>query len=82
MLVKYSFCLQLAGELSLIEKWICPFQSSEYGRLSDRSKETPKTMKQIGRLFPNKVTIQLPQVIEFLLYFYFILYLEAGPDCF
>ncbi|KAH1227252.1 ATPase family AAA domain-containing protein 1 [Glycine max] len=32
-----------------------------FGRLHDRSKETPKVMKQLGRLFPNKVTIQLPQ---------------------
>ncbi|KAL3367619.1 hypothetical protein AABB24_012046 [Solanum stoloniferum] len=32
-----------------------------FGRLHDRSKETPKTMKQLTRLFPNKVTIQLPQ---------------------
>ncbi|KAK5783831.1 ATPase family AAA domain-containing protein 1 [Gossypium arboreum] len=32
-----------------------------FGRLHDRSKETPKTMKQVARLFPNKVTIQLPQ---------------------
>lgn len=32
-----------------------------FGRLHDRSKETPKTMKQLARLFPNKVTIQLPQ---------------------
>ncbi|KAK4282488.1 hypothetical protein QN277_013858 [Acacia crassicarpa] len=32
-----------------------------FSRLHDRSKETPKTMKQLGRLFPNKVTIQLPQ---------------------
>ncbi|XP_021608952.1 uncharacterized protein LOC110612481 isoform X2 [Manihot esculenta] len=32
-----------------------------FGRLHDRSKETPKTMKQLGRLLPNKVTIQLPQ---------------------
>ncbi|XP_068310398.1 uncharacterized protein [Pyrus communis] len=31
------------------------------GRLHDRSKETPKTMKQLSRIFPNKVTIQLPQ---------------------
>ncbi|XVE77637.1 hypothetical protein DITRI_Ditri13aG0078700 [Diplodiscus trichospermus] len=31
------------------------------GRLHDRSKETTKTMKQVTRLFPNKVTIQLPQ---------------------
>ncbi|KAH0634992.1 uncharacterized protein LOC125870266 isoform X1 [Solanum stenotomum] len=32
-----------------------------FGRLQDRSKETPKTMKQLTRLFPNKVTIQIPQ---------------------
>ncbi|KAK4559117.1 hypothetical protein RGQ29_008384 [Quercus rubra] len=32
-----------------------------FGRLHDRSKETPKAMKQLARLFPNKVTIQLPQ---------------------
>ncbi|XP_075500903.1 uncharacterized protein LOC142539375 [Primulina tabacum] len=32
-----------------------------FSRLSDRSKETPKTMKQLTRLFPNKVTIQAPQ---------------------
>ncbi|KAK8565472.1 hypothetical protein V6N13_020579 [Hibiscus sabdariffa] len=32
-----------------------------FSRLHDRSKEAPKTMKQVSRLFPNKVTIQLPQ---------------------
>ncbi|XP_050266466.1 uncharacterized protein LOC126710130 [Quercus robur] len=32
-----------------------------FGRLHDRSKEIPKAMKQLSRLFPNKVTIQLPQ---------------------
>ncbi|KAL0391111.1 UNVERIFIED_CONTAM: protein MSP1, partial [Sesamum calycinum] len=32
-----------------------------FGRLHDRSKEIPKTMKQLSRLFPNKVTIQIPQ---------------------
>ncbi|KAL3531455.1 hypothetical protein ACH5RR_010777 [Cinchona calisaya] len=32
-----------------------------FGRLHDRSKETPKTMKQLSRLFPNKVTVQIPQ---------------------
>nr|KYP39519.1 ATPase family AAA domain-containing protein 1 [Cajanus cajan] len=30
-------------------------------RLHDRSKETHKVMKQLNRLFPNKVTVQLPQ---------------------
>ncbi|KAL4369462.1 hypothetical protein GQ457_05G002200 [Hibiscus cannabinus] len=32
-----------------------------FGRLHDRTKEAPKTMKQVTRLFPNKVMIQLPQ---------------------
>ncbi|KAJ7977549.1 AAA-type ATPase family protein [Quillaja saponaria] len=32
-----------------------------FGRLHDRSKDTPKAMKQLTRLLPNKVTIQLPQ---------------------
>ncbi|KAE8703546.1 hypothetical protein F3Y22_tig00110467pilonHSYRG00035 [Hibiscus syriacus] len=32
-----------------------------FGRLHERGKETAKTMKQVTRLFPNKVTIQLPQ---------------------
>ncbi|KAF5731452.1 hypothetical protein HS088_TW18G00129 [Tripterygium wilfordii] len=32
-----------------------------FGRLHERGKETPKTMKQLSRLFPNKVGIQLPQ---------------------
>ncbi|XP_010069946.2 uncharacterized protein LOC104456788 isoform X1 [Eucalyptus grandis] len=32
-----------------------------FGRLHERGKESPKTMKQLARLFPNKVSIQLPQ---------------------
>ncbi|CDY18018.1 BnaC03g30900D [Brassica napus] len=32
-----------------------------FSKLHDRSKETPKSMKQITRLFPNKISIQLPQ---------------------
>ncbi|XP_047981035.1 uncharacterized protein LOC125222455 [Salvia hispanica] len=32
-----------------------------FGRLHDRNKETPKILKQLSRLFPNKVTIQIPQ---------------------
>ncbi|CAN0889001.1 Outer mitochondrial transmembrane helix translocase [Linum grandiflorum] len=31
------------------------------GRLHEKSKETPKTMKQLSRLFPNKVAVQIPQ---------------------
>ncbi|KAH6827392.1 AAA-type ATPase family protein [Perilla frutescens var. hirtella] len=32
-----------------------------FGRLHDKNKEVLKSMKQLSRLFPNKVTIQLPQ---------------------
>nr|DAD33315.1 TPA_asm: hypothetical protein HUJ06_012166 [Nelumbo nucifera] len=32
-----------------------------FGRLHDRNKEVSKTTRQLNRLFPNKVTIQLPQ---------------------
>ncbi|ONK78664.1 uncharacterized protein A4U43_C02F21160 [Asparagus officinalis] len=32
-----------------------------FGRLHERSKEVPKAMKQVTRLFPNKISIQLPQ---------------------
>ncbi|KAL6499481.1 hypothetical protein OROGR_027391 [Orobanche gracilis] len=32
-----------------------------FSKLHDKGKENPKTMKQLTRLFPNKVTIQIPQ---------------------
>ncbi|KAG9444556.1 hypothetical protein H6P81_015896 [Aristolochia fimbriata] len=32
-----------------------------FSRLHERSKEIPKAMKQLSKLFPNKVTVQLPQ---------------------
>ncbi|KAK1291136.1 Katanin p60 ATPase-containing subunit A1 [Acorus calamus] len=32
-----------------------------FSRLHERSKEIPKTMKQLTKTFPNKVTIQIPQ---------------------
>ncbi|XP_020099700.1 uncharacterized protein LOC109718093 isoform X2 [Ananas comosus] len=32
-----------------------------FGRLHERSKEMPKAMKQLTKLFPNKISIQLPQ---------------------
>ncbi|KAH0913684.1 hypothetical protein HID58_037005 [Brassica napus] len=37
------------------------------GRLQDRNKEMSKPVKQITKLFPNKVTIQLPEDEAFLL---------------
>ncbi|XLR16711.1 hypothetical protein S83_044649, partial [Arachis hypogaea] len=39
----------------------CSRAKDNFGRLHDRSKETPKVMKQLSSLFPNRVTIQLPQ---------------------
>ncbi|XP_057776605.1 uncharacterized protein LOC130995363 isoform X2 [Salvia miltiorrhiza] len=32
-----------------------------FGKLQDKNKEALKSMKQLSRLFPNKVTIQIPQ---------------------
>ncbi|GER35222.1 AAA-type ATPase family protein [Striga asiatica] len=32
-----------------------------FSRLHDKGKDTPKILKQLSRLFPNKVTIQIPQ---------------------
>lgn len=45
------------------------YLQDNFGKLHDRSKETPKSMKQITRLFPNKVPIQLPQVVTFIHFF-------------
>ncbi|XP_042483680.1 uncharacterized protein LOC122064050 isoform X2 [Macadamia integrifolia] len=38
-----------------------------FGRLHERSKDIPKAMKQLSRLFPNKVAIQPPQDEDLLL---------------
>ncbi|MCL7047551.1 hypothetical protein MKW94_017068, partial [Papaver nudicaule] len=35
-----------------------------FGRLHDRGKEVPKTTKLLTKLFPNKVTIHVPQVLR------------------
>lgn len=43
------------------------FQDS-FGRMNERSKEVPKTMKQLSKLFPNKIVIQPPQVSFYILY--------------
>ncbi|XP_042516828.1 uncharacterized protein LOC122091073 isoform X2 [Macadamia integrifolia] len=42
-------------------------EKNNFGKLYARSKDIPKVMKQLIRLFPNKVTIQLPQEDETLL---------------
>lgn len=38
------------------------FSQDSFGRLHDRGKEVPKTTKNLTKLFPNKVTIHMPQV--------------------
>lgn len=44
--------------LSVDSSW---FQDS-FGRLHERGKEVPKATKLLTKLFPNKVTIHMPQV--------------------
>lgn len=58
----YIYVLSLFDVLGLI---LWHLQDNFGGRLQDRSKEMPKSVKQITRLFPNKVTIQLPEVWPF-----------------
>lgn len=36
-----------------------------FGRLHDRGKEVPKATKLMTKLFPNKVTIHMPQVLHY-----------------
>lgn len=38
------------------------FSQDSFGRLHDRGKEVPKATKLLTKLFPNKVTIHMPQV--------------------
>lgn len=40
------------------------FSQDSFGRLHDRGKEVPKATKLLTKLFPNKVTIHMPQVYE------------------
>jgi hypothetical protein len=43
--------------------FLLKMQDSFGSRLHERSKESPKAMKHLNKLFPNKISIQLPQVI-------------------
>ncbi|WZZ84331.1 hypothetical protein YC2023_112910 [Brassica napus] len=56
----HSLCC-LSAYSNMEERCISLFSWDNFSKLHDRSKETPKSMKQITRLFPNKVAIQLPQ---------------------
>jgi hypothetical protein len=38
-----------------------------FGRVSEKNKEALKMSKHLTKLFPNKVTIETPQVWHFLL---------------
>ena len=42
--------------------YVLSFSQDSFGRLHDRGKEVPKATKLLTKLFPNKVTIHLPQV--------------------
>ena len=41
---------------------VLSFTQDSFGRLHDRGKEVPKATKFLTKLFPNKVTIHMPQV--------------------
>lgn len=45
-----------------ISNGICNMQDS-LSRLHERGKENSKSLKQLTKLFPNNVTIQIPQVL-------------------
>jgi hypothetical protein len=57
-----SMVVSLPSQIKMMQLWL--HVQDNFGRLHDRSKETPKAMKQLTRLFPNKVIIQLPQVLS------------------
>lgn len=40
----------------------CSWLQDSFGRLHERGKEVPKATKLLTKLFPNKVTIHMPQV--------------------
>ncbi|KAG2330857.1 hypothetical protein Bca52824_002037 [Brassica carinata] len=52
-----------------------------FRKLHDRSKETPKSLKQITRLFPNKIAIQLPQVDTAIHFFLLSVLTKNRLDC-
>lgn len=59
--------------ITAYSEWKIPLMTvgtvqDNFGRLHERSKEISKTLKQLVRLFPNKVTIQLPQVNDQILF--------------
>lgn len=51
-----------------------------FSQLHERTKELPETVKQLGRLFPNKVSIQPPQVLAVNKFFFGILHFISGPN--
>lgn len=51
----------LFTKLGLSSTPLLDLAPDNYGKLHDKGKDSPKLMKQLLRLFPNKVTIQMPQ---------------------
>ena len=59
--------LWLGWNVGFAHAWCCTFlwfSQDSFGRLHDRGKEVPKATKLLTKLFPNKVTIHMPQVYK------------------
>lgn len=63
VVLNWSFYLKIMGWCSFaILSVDCSWFQDSFGRLHERGKEVPKATKLLTKLFPNKVTIHLPQV--------------------
>lgn len=70
------FCALNRHELRMIFFFV----QDNFNRMSDRNnKDTSKTMKQLTRLFTNRVTIQMPQVLNDLFFSFFWDIAELQP---
>ena len=63
----YVFLLDFSATLNL--SLVFSIYQDSFGRLHDRGKEAPKPNKTLTKLFPNKVTIHMPQVCMSTLFF-------------
>lgn len=64
-----------------VTSYLSFFSQDSFGRLHDRGKEVPKPNKTLTKLFPNKVTIHMPQVctVDFMSSVFFFLYNCGKP---
>ncbi|XP_042053580.1 uncharacterized protein LOC121798570 isoform X3 [Salvia splendens] len=56
-----SLSLEIPNGDDIDDLAITQLFEDHYNRLQEKNKEALKSMKQLSRLFPNKVTIQIPQ---------------------